>query len=1564
MITKQEINAVELSPTRKDFYQIWNELMEAADKLATIWSPRSTNEADPGIVLLKLLTGIADKLNYNLDMNTREAFLPSATQLDSMRKLCDMLGYTMHHYRAATGDAIIGFRDTDTITLDQVNTVGGVYIPRFTNLQDTDESVNFVTLKGITLYSQEPSIKVPVIEGKLVECESNNDNIITINHLDDNQRYFFSEKNVAENGIFVLNVDDNVEDDTWRLETNLNTCPLGQKVYKFGFDSTRDLPYIQFPADIDQLMEDGLRIYYMRTNGLNGNIALKTLSKIVPPSIWKTADSDLISGLTADNFSVTNNSDIVNGRNPEGLNEAYNNYKKTIGTFDTLVTCRDYINKIYQMTRSTTNTTPLVSNIVVSDIRDDINRAFTLCTMGQYGICYKNLPDPDPNEAYSTDGSAKISHFDLVLYPFKTVTGTGTKTEYDNSFNYTLENASLIENQLNDNKTIAHRLNYPFANSEKNIDEIVCIKNFLQLKAKIITTKRVSISEERDILSRIYGAIYENFNARQVDFGEEIPTQTIEAVIYGADSRIKDVNLDDPVLFTKIQTVRTEYDVADIVSGKEPLGSSYYNNIILKNVLAGRVEMFSYNKDFATSYAERSLAYEDPSAETNPPVALPIVKPGTEKYDKIKTIEAKLDVDVTNISVAAADNSSNRYIKLDENEVIQFRAPNFRTIITYPAYVNYYFVLGNSEADLSISAIPATFMKLATYMNSTPYMRLDADRWNDFIGAYPTLVGEETEFTEATFNDYINKKGALFYKVITGDPESEDPEYEYRHATKFGDGYTGETEDTYNYYPVCIASSDVNEATAFGRFNDWIKTQNYHINDSDHANEQVLSAGLCRNLGTATLNVPNVIGKFVDANYFKYAECITAKADINNYYVQQTWSQDDPSETNKAYTADGLGRSAEYHGVPVNGEYELRDNDYLYINYTESSNEDENSKTVIEKTYGKGTVIKANFELIDSKKWHSSHSYTKKDGFTFNNANTNIEGMFTLDTNQQIEIREMVKVELDAAISKLFWFFKTDATTEGSTVYFCGNPKSPFRDGTEYTLQDEEYVFYSNEKETDYTYYGPGTTIKIGKDTPTIKRTISNNEVTLGEILSYGLSVDIPWVTVNLSGDTKKITIIENSFISLTADDQLCEISGLADASGNKITGNWASVTSAKYKLSGSNQIEPLPTLTVQGLTWEVRSKMDFKCGPETTQELETSVQTLPVDDATDLNATETETEIKKSYLTITTEDNNVYEYTTDYFKLDDYTPDQENTTIKKKKFAFKTNYNIQQATATIDVATLMENYEQILSVQGSVKLSDFKVKFIEPNNPVDAEQGIVSLHNYGTNYTKYMFTENSKSFTLNITMPYKTDSGVTPIDIEQFGLISLYYQKFAANNRLKVTSLDAAGETMNGIWKYNIDDTFSTEISLPDSSITTSETDAVLCTIGVKPGVAQLKIELTATDNNVKDTIVFSDLSLVNGINPKLNYIAIDAINNETITPLQQLLKDIKSYGVASTFLYNINPDATLAIDLNELIDSETMSSPDTFYDKNNIANKFVISEIDSSSLSTGITLTKSSKL
>jgi hypothetical protein len=51
---------------------------------------------------------------------------------------------------------------------------------------------------------------------------------------------------------------------------------------------------------------------------------------------------------------IKNVNAAINGTDPEDLDSAYRNYKKTIGTFETLVTARDYQNAIYNFTNLTT----------------------------------------------------------------------------------------------------------------------------------------------------------------------------------------------------------------------------------------------------------------------------------------------------------------------------------------------------------------------------------------------------------------------------------------------------------------------------------------------------------------------------------------------------------------------------------------------------------------------------------------------------------------------------------------------------------------------------------------------------------------------------------------------------------------------------------------------------------------------------------------------------------------------------------------------------------------------------------------------------------------------------------------------------------------------------------------------------------------------------------------------------------------------------------------------------------------------------------------------------------
>lgn len=406
MLTKNEISALNLSATKKDFVQIWTELLDVASKLSERWDPTSTNESDPGIVILKALTGIADKLNYNIDKNTLEAFMPTAAQEDSMRKLCDMLGYSIKYYQSATSEVFIKYHNANPTTeeADAMKDPGQL-IPKFTVITNSDQDINYFTTNQTPAYisSANPSQKLSVMEGQIVKCESINDNnIITANQISTDNKYYLPETQIAENGIFIYNVFNGesfgggLEDgDRWLPVDNLNIQVHGSKVFKFGFDAYEGRPYIEFPEDYSELFNDGIFIYYTRTSGAGGNISARTLTKFELPTGGKWGS------VTPESLSVENTFAATTGANIESIKQAYNNFKKTVGTFETLVTCRDYMNKIYRMTQDEYDNRPIVSNVLVTDIRDDLNRATTICSCDDAGIFYKETALYDPTIAES-----------------------------------------------------------------------------------------------------------------------------------------------------------------------------------------------------------------------------------------------------------------------------------------------------------------------------------------------------------------------------------------------------------------------------------------------------------------------------------------------------------------------------------------------------------------------------------------------------------------------------------------------------------------------------------------------------------------------------------------------------------------------------------------------------------------------------------------------------------------------------------------------------------------------------------------------------------------------------------------------------------------------------------------------------------------------------------------------------------------------------------------------------------------------------------------------------------
>lgn len=650
MITEKEMILDNISYINKDFQNIYPELLDLTQKLTDKWNPSQSNESDPGNVLLKLASAVADKNNYNIDKNVLECFMPSATQETSMRRLTEMVGYNMKYYQSAMTDITFKYTDEleEPITFNKFDTV----------VSNSDNTITYVLLEPVILSYKNVAQSGIAIEGSLQDLLVSDSKTIKLSNLTDDNKIYFPDMYVAENGVFICNVNqENYED--WTRVDNLNTVLPLSKVYKFGYDSEKSLPYIEFSSDIAQIIDNGINIKYTVTNGESGNVLANTLTEL------KSSNN---SELETDNLIILNASATDNGRDKETIDEAYNNFKKIIGTFTTLVTTRDYSNAMYNAYDEYDN--PIVSNAVASDRRTDINSALEITSLDKYGQ-YTELVDSD------------MSSQDISLYPLKPYNSANynyynPSYVYDDSFmplKKSTNNSSkyvdtdLLTSALSENKCISQDYKTMQGNVQDengNITtkaDVYCFKNIATLDAQIYTYTKVNAIAQADIKANILKALSDNFNARMLDYGYEIPYDTLVNVIVNSDSRIKMVNLLEPTYTTNV--MRVDGSEENIFVDGDAI-----NDITTKNVLAGRISLFSYDKRFDWKFGM-----------TNQNI-----------YDNLENLSTDLVISVSENtgSKVTSGNPDNVFkYTIGDNENIQLTCPKLNDSIIYPAGVKY-----------------------------------------------------------------------------------------------------------------------------------------------------------------------------------------------------------------------------------------------------------------------------------------------------------------------------------------------------------------------------------------------------------------------------------------------------------------------------------------------------------------------------------------------------------------------------------------------------------------------------------------------------------------------------------------------------------------------------------------------------------------------------------------------------------------------------------------------------------------------------------------------------------
>ena len=1398
MITNNELNAVTLSATKKDYYQIWNELLEIAGKISNRWNPAHANESDPGVVLLKVLTAIADKLNYNIDINTLEAFMPTAAQEESMRNLCEMMGYNMKYYQSAVTEIVMNFVGDKAIFTD--NGISDLTLPMFSSITNAEKDINYVTLEAKNFSTDLNSQNILCIEGQHVLCETINNNIVTIELLDDNNRFYLPETQIAENGIFVYSIKDGVKSTKWEKRTNLYTERLNNQIYKFGYDSREARPYLQFPEDISQIIGDGLEIHYIRTSGNAGNIAALTLNTFELPSDdnWKK--------FTTQDFTIYNLSAAQSGSNKESITAAYENYKKTIGTFDTLVTCRDYMNKIYSLMED--DNTPMVSNIMVSDIRSDINRAIVLCSFNDFGVCYKEQPIITENNG---NKEALIDHFDLILYPFKTVYGNNNQSEYISSFKLYKDNGLSIEKELENNKTIAHKIKYP------EDHEIVAIKNYLRLDAKITTTEKVNLAEETIILDAIKKEIYTKFNMRKMEFGEEIPFESILDAIEYAHPKIKNVVLNEPILYTKfLLGDGTEHDLSSTILIEESntntsnikfLGKELYNKLALRNILAGRIELFNYNTDFSYTLNESKYIVQTGNASTDTesyPAVLPDPNQSTvnNSIKNITRIEPKFSLQMNESGqfIRAGNTSSSNY-QLTKNQEIKFRCPNFITDITYPAYVNYYLKLSSNNV-IQSNAVAAKFHTIGAFMTK-PVNNLDY--WDIFYNylqskssLYLTKAAEDAgenpfkqvpkNYIEIPSNNSSSKSAAvgnrkthnqlksLYGAIWTRSVISGTTTYKYTRVTLNNDESYIEGDaanKTYYYLPI--------DDKTFIIWKAWLRSLNASTvyNLSDNTNNFVLD--IYRSLGA---NATRQVGYLVDASLKKYQSC-------NVYHSFTNYLTD-------YYVPEALGIDAVLGSIKKNTEYQLKRDEYLFINYTPSktttaedgtqTNEEGDPKHII---YGPGSIIKPNFDLSDSAalKQNSTKRWAKTDNINFELAerhgvftdavDTNIEGMFGLSSNEKIEHRNMVYVSINKPYF-MYWVFKNGITGIDGT----SRVNSEIKEHGKYTLQEGEYLFITGASEgspkVDMSYYGNGTEINVIDNTSDSTQYPENffntnldNSIALDDILINGVA-GIPWQYYSFS-TSQYLLIREYQYLTLGESDIITTL----DIDSTEVNKDWQKVNAANYIMNGESKTLPIINinegllfaaiaqeagLTIEDqylnstdlVSWEIKSVFHLKTDKNNCLELLENEE-LVIKDETATNVIEqtikAKTDAQGKVIPVQIQSNIAIDSSQDSISTINVSYDDFGN--KEELYNFKLKVSKSN---TLGICVVKPDQDNIN--EGSL------IDYI--SEPEFVDSSLLKLHDFGKNLTSLNFNnfENSSCFLdININIPNNC-----------YGLMMIYY--------------------------------------------------------------------------------------------------------------------------------------------------------------------------------------------
>ena len=312
--------------TSKDIKDIRNYLVNLVEQSTSEWT--DFNESDAGMVLIELMSGLADMLGFYLDKQSLECYIGTVKQRKNAANILKLINYKMHLTNSSV--TTLKFSLSEPSEYD-------VVIPKYTQVAAVYDSsippVFYATSEDTIIVKGALSTEVKGIQGEV------NRAYITVSDLKKNKKITLLTNSLAHGTMSIIDPT-SVNKELWSETTDalLKDGPF------YSIEEDKDLnAVIRFSNNyVDFLPKDEsvkLEIIYLNSLADKGNVRKGLINSIVSELSYSDNGEDI---KKVDKITVTNTENSSGGSQRESIKEARVNAPNQLAMLGKAITLRDY----------------------------------------------------------------------------------------------------------------------------------------------------------------------------------------------------------------------------------------------------------------------------------------------------------------------------------------------------------------------------------------------------------------------------------------------------------------------------------------------------------------------------------------------------------------------------------------------------------------------------------------------------------------------------------------------------------------------------------------------------------------------------------------------------------------------------------------------------------------------------------------------------------------------------------------------------------------------------------------------------------------------------------------------------------------------------------------------------------------------------------------------------------------------------------------------------------------------------------------------------------------------